>query len=105
MKVLTKTVVKKSTGLYITGKVSVSMWRGGKGLIEMTPQYISNTKDLTKSLLLSCVNDGKFGVESIDSVELHFDLVFDDGTREYLRHISLDKEQCARYQNLFCRGI
>lgn len=58
-----KELTLKFTGYLIKGISDVTMWGGGNGCIGMSPFSVKKTDVKT---LLANINDGQFGVESIN---------------------------------------
>ena len=98
-----KQVTLTQTGYRISGTVTVTPWGGGQGTLDMESTFIPLSQ-FNKTALLSCINDGRFGVESIDSADVDICLVFDDNYDEYDRTIHISGAPGYR-QALFCRGI
>ncbi len=64
-----KTVELTLTHFIVSGLARVSLWGGGQGDIEMNETKLE-PELLSKDNILRCVNDGGFGVESIDSADI-----------------------------------
>lgn len=99
----TRQVTLTQTGYKISGEVAVNTWDGNGGTIIMDTTIIP-LNQLTKEKLLSCINDGKFGVESINSAKVDIWDVFGEEYEEYNRTIVIDSLPDYR-QELFCTGI
>lgn len=106
MKSIRKTVTKKSVGLSING-ISVIQLLGNNTeyLCDMEETFIPINKKLTKSLLLSCVNDNDYGCEHIVYATIEVFVCYDDTTIELFKTIKIDKNQCNNYQHYFKKGI
>ncbi len=92
------------TGFRIEGEVLINCWGGGQGLVVMDPTFIPIDTPITKSLLLSCINDGQFGCESIESAELTIYDDFGKGINTYNRNIDIPSFR-PEYHQYFHRGI
>ncbi len=99
----TKQVILTQTGYRISGTATITARGGGTGTIGMNSAFIPLSQ-FNKTALLSCINDGRFGVESIDSAEVDICLVFGGNYDEYDRTILISGSPGYR-QHLFCRGI
>ena len=82
--VRTKTITQ--IGYIVSGTATVSMWGGGSGTIEMNRTFIPLEK-FSKTNTLRCVNDGGFGVESIDAADIDIYVKYDNGSVEIDRTI------------------
>lgn len=93
----------KQTGYRIEGHALINLWGGGQGWIEMDVGTIPLTK-LCKSSLLSCINDGRFGCESVERAEVWISDLFAKGYYEHNRMIEV-KGTFYRNEVYFNRGI
>jgi len=83
-----KTKTVKQIGIVVEGYVQVSLWGGGEGGLDMKPQFLPIEK-ATKDNILRSVNDGGFGVQSIDAAEIEIYDKYEGGLLEYNRTISV----------------
>ena len=60
------TLELKFAGYLIRGIVEVTLWMGDQGTLEMAPFYL---EELTEEGIKAEINDGGFGVMSIDRAE------------------------------------
>lgn len=60
---MAKSIKLNFTNYQVSGLADVFMWGGGRACIEMTSFTVAN---LNKETLLEKINDGGFGVESIN---------------------------------------
>ncbi len=95
-------VLLKQVGYVINGTAHINHWGGGTNMVEMDPTTILLGK-LTKDNLLRCINDGRFGVESINQAALRIDDLYEGGYTEYNREIFVVGRPYR--QKLFCLGI
>ena len=58
-------IILNHVGYSIEGEAILNLWGGGQGTIEMNTVRI-NKDELTVENILSAINDGQFGCESID---------------------------------------
>ena len=77
-----KTVTLKQTGYSISGESVLNLWGGGQGTIDISAGIIPLDK-LSKENLLKCVNDGRFGCESIDCARVIIEDLYEDGYTQY----------------------
>lgn len=77
-----KTLTLDFVGYRITGVADVTPWGGGNACIQMDPFF---TDDISKKFLRANLNDGKFGVESINGGICHISEVYadDQGNKIY----------------------
>ena len=101
-----KEIKLEHVGYETRGESFLTMWGGGEGSIEMNDVFIPDGK-LSKTALLSCVNDARFGCESIDSAYIDIYDVYGDRNdyKEFNRTIFIDEDMGKKYSKLFCRGI
>ena len=97
-------VTLKQTGYTIQGESVVNAWGGGQGIMQMDENFIP-LDSLTVNALLGCVNDGRFGVESIESADLDVYMQYENGYKEFDRTIHLSKSMCIKHQDKFHNGI
>jgi hypothetical protein len=83
----TKTITQ--TGIRISGIAFITLWDNNTASIEMNKTFIPNGK-ITKTNILSAVNDGRFGCQSIDSAEINISITYDNGSIEYDRTLFVD---------------
>ena len=95
-----KSVTLKQTGWHVTGEAVISTWGGGQGTIRMDPTFVPLGK-MTKENLHRCINDGRFGCQSIDQGVLEVSVEYEGRYREYDRTIFIDNPN----PRLVCRGI
>jgi hypothetical protein len=81
-----KTKLIKQTGILISGISQVTLWDGSHGEIDMHTEFLP-LGQITKERLLNCVNDGRFGVQSIDSADIEIYTKYDNGSTEFDRTI------------------
>ena len=74
----TKTITVSLVGYQIDGVATVHPWGGGRGTIQMKSHFLK-PEHFSKDNVLRCVNDGGFGVESIESAEISVTEVYDNG--------------------------
>jgi hypothetical protein len=92
----------KQTGITIQGTALLNLWGGGQGEIIMNEKYIPNDK-ISKDNILRCINDAKFGCESIESADVDIFITYEHGfANEFDRTIHVENK---RYQQFYCRGI
>lgn len=96
-----KTVTLKQTGITIGGIAYVTCWDGQEGSIGMNQKFIP-LGEITKENILGCVNDGRFGVQSIDRVEIEIFDTYENGYKEFNRIIETENPD---YQQFYFRGI
>ena len=75
-----KTMTVELIGYEVTGWAQVSLWGGGTGEITMDKTFLPE-KHFSKDNVLRCVNDGGFGVESIDFADVIVEEVYENGAR------------------------
>ena len=80
-----KAVNLEQIGYKIEGTAYLNLWGGDQGSIDMDSKTIIGS--ITKEKLLGCINDGQFGCESIDSVELDILDLYENGYTEFNRGI------------------
>lgn len=105
-KTLYKTKTIYQTGITIKGSALIHLWGGGTGHIAMTSKFIPLDK-ISKDNIQGCVNDGRFGCESIEEAEIDIYIKYDNGSIEYERtlfsgpiHSSLAFRGIAEPKNL-----
>ena len=81
-------------GYRIQGVAYLNLWGSGQGSIDM--QDVDILAPITKEKLLGCINDGGFGCESIDSVELDIFDLFENGYVEFNRGIDYDNAKMIK---------
>lgn len=86
-----KTVKLKQIGYRIGGISLINMWGGGQGEIEMDSEDIIGT--ILKDKIIKCVNDGRFGCESIESANVNIFDLFEGDYTEFNRMVFLNKKQ------------
>jgi len=94
-----KEIKLRQKGWTIEGEALLSLWGGGEGYIPMDKRFIPLGK-LTKENLHRCINDGRFGCESILSATCHISIAFGEFDM-YERAIEISKPN----QILVYRGI
>lgn len=99
MKPKKKTI--RQTGYTIRGNATINCWGGGRGQIEMDKTFIP-FKKLNKDNLLGCINDGRFGCQSIENAEVEVYIKYDNGSEEYDRSIYVTHKP---HLQLACKGI
>lgn len=92
-------VTLKQVGYKITGMAHLKMWGGGEADIEMIPTSIYGK--ITKSRVLSAINDSQFGCEAILSVDIDVHDLFENDYSEFNRMIEAGQQSCKNAQ----RGI
>lgn len=102
----TKTITQ--TGIIVSGIATISLWGGGSGEVTMDPYFLPN-EHISKDNILRCVNDGRFGCESIDSAEIDIYIKYDNGSEEIERTFFVDSPIHAKlflgWAELRRRGI
>lgn len=78
MKNKVKTITATLVGYEIAGEARVSLWGGGEGTMVMDKEFLP-LEHFSKDNALRCVNDGGFGVESIDGARVEITEVYDNG--------------------------
>ena len=97
-----KTITLEQTGIVIQGIALLNLWGGGQGEIIMDEKRIPLNK-VSKENILRCVNDARFGCESIESAVIEIYTEYDGGTAVvFERTITVDN---PRYREFYCRGI
>lgn len=90
------------TGITINGTALINLWGGGQVEVIMDEKYIPNEK-ISKENILRCINDGKFGCESIESADVDIYITYEQGfANEYDRTIHVEN---PRYQKFYYTGI
>ena len=95
-----KTVTLRQRGWIVTGLAQIHFWMGGQGEIVMDEQFVP-LGQMTRDNLHRCINDGRFGCESVESAELHIFDAFENGYREFNRTLVVSQPDSS----LVCRGI
>lgn len=72
----------------IEGYVNVTFWGGDKGVLQMSPFSFELGK-LTHKKLLNEINDGGFGVRSINSAEIDIFLNYTNGEKIFYKTIKI----------------
>lgn len=96
-----KKIELKQTGYYVSGRSWINLWGGGEGEIEMDGTFIPLDK-FSKDNLCSCINDGQFGCESIESADVDVYVQYENGFRVFDRTIFVTSRHHLRFA---CRGI
>lgn len=96
-----KQVTLNQIEIKVEGEVTLKLWGGGTGTINMKP-FILKGKEVTKDNILGCINDGGFGCESITNAWIDIYDLYENGYKEFNRSIFTD---CKHHTNLFLRGI
>lgn len=101
-----KEITLEMTGWVIKGTCAVSLWGGGDGSTNMRPSFIPIGK-MTKANLIGAVNDGGFGVQSIDEVlmDIYSSYGCNQEVQRYERTIFLGEDDCIRYHQYFNKGV
>ncbi len=68
-------------GFSVTGMSDLNMWGGGIGCIEMKPFFVKHLKDIKEN-----INDGGFGVESINGAICEIHKVYQNGHGQYTEY-------------------
>lgn len=63
---MSKKLILEHYGYLICGHVEVTTWDGGSGETDMTCQIIKSTKKPSRDKISPLINDGGYGVQSID---------------------------------------
>ena len=84
-----KSITLNLIGVSISGTVTLNLWGGGQGEIEMYRSFLATDK-ATKDNILRCVNDGGFGCESIASANIEISYCYTGGMLEYNRTVFTD---------------
>jgi hypothetical protein len=83
-------------GYEIRGVVTLSLWGGDKGTIDMQPVFISDER-LSHTTIKRSINDNGFGCMSIDEAVIEIYDVYGNQEpryKQYNRTIELDNSQC-----------
>jgi len=80
-------VTLKQIGWYFEGEAIINFWGGGQGTVDMTPWTIEGELDDEK--MKKGINDGQFGCEGIDRVEIHVYKLYEHEYKVYWELIEL----------------
>lgn len=95
---MNNTITLKQIGYRVTGEALLNLWGGGQGTIEMSAGEVIGP--ITKEKLLACINDGRFGCESIESVHFWIYDLYENGYTEMNRDIIYDNQRIHKYAKL-----
>ena len=94
-----RTKTLKQIGYEVSGQLTMNMWGGGKGTIEMQPRQF---QELTTENVLRSVNDSGFGCESYDSAVVDVYVLYERGLTDYLTSVEFDKHDLWGCTNTNC---
>jgi hypothetical protein len=97
-----ESITLKKIGYRIEGYAVISLWGGGVVKVKMDDNFIPLGK-MTAENLYRCINDGRYGCESIDEAHVDiFDAYEQDFHKWNRKVIVKGNDRRAKY---FCRGI
>ena len=94
-----RTLTLKQVGYLITGTVTLNLWGGGTGDIDMKPIEI---EELNTSNVLSAINDNGFGCESYDSACISIYRLFEDGVTRHFVDVDFSADDLWGCTNSNC---
>jgi hypothetical protein len=88
-----KTKTLQLTGFFMVGEATINMWGGGRGTVMM--DKVKFDHEPTEKEMKVAVNDGRFGCESIESVEAELYADY-DGHTEFVSSYTFEKPHGKR---------
>lgn len=83
-----RTKTLKQIGYEVCGQLTMNLWGGGTGVIEMKPTAI---QELNTENVLRAINDNGFGCESYESAEADIYILYERGLTDYLTTVEFDR--------------
>jgi len=103
---MAKSITLEQTGWEVSGEVYVTLWGSGGGVIHMTPSFVP-LGQLTRDNIHRSINDGRFGVQSIDRADVEISEVYGNPSFRESCVVSYRATLDVRHPNpdMVCRGI
>ena len=89
-----KELILDHKGYTISGVVQIQLWGGGTGHVEMDDAFIP-TDELSHNAIKNCINDGRFGCQSILKAEITISNTYGEQHVKVINRVmTLNSKQC-----------